>query len=95
MGGDAGAASRGFGATLRELRERAGLTQEELAERAGVTPYAISALERGTRTRPYPHTVRSLADGLALAPEERARLVAQVPTRARPASGRTPVQAAP
>jgi transcriptional regulator len=36
---------------------RAGLTQEELAERAGLTPPAISALERGARTRPYRPTV--------------------------------------
>ncbi|MCK9825981.1 helix-turn-helix domain-containing protein [Nocardioides cavernae] len=46
---------------LRALREAAGLSQEELAERAGLSPHAISALERGTRTRPYPHTLRSLA----------------------------------
>ena len=51
-----------FGSQLRALRETAGLTQEELAERAGVTSYAVSALERGRRQRPYPHTVRSLAD---------------------------------
>lgn len=68
---------------LVALRERAGLTQEELAERAGISPHAISALERGTRTRPYPHTVRSLADALALTDDERARLVGAVPTRAR------------
>lgn len=52
-----------FGDRLRSLRERAGLTQEELANRAGLTPNAVSALERGTRTRPYPHTVR---EGIAL-----------------------------
>jgi transcriptional regulator with XRE-family HTH domain len=50
-----------FGARLRGLREAAGLTQEELAERAGLTAKGISALERGARNRPYPHTVRSLA----------------------------------
>ena len=53
-----------FGARLRGLREEAGLSQEELAERAGVSSHAVSALERGTRTRPYPHTVRALADAL-------------------------------
>ena len=53
----------GLGAILRALREQAGLTQEELAERAGLTSHAISALERGVRTRPYPHTIRSLAQG--------------------------------
>ena len=53
-----------FGGALRRLREAAGLSQEELAERAGLSSHAVSALERGTRTRPYPHTVRALADAL-------------------------------
>jgi transcriptional regulator with XRE-family HTH domain len=70
-----------FGSHLRALRETAGLTQEELAERAGVTSYAISALERGRRQRPYPHTVRSLADALGASDEQRARLLASVPRR--------------
>ena len=70
-----------FAVALRRLRERAGLTQEELAERAGLTAHAVSALERGTRTRPYPHTVRSLADGLRLTEAERTGLVASVPSR--------------
>ena len=68
-----------FGARLRQLREAAGLTQEELAGRARLTRNAISALERGERKRPYPHTVRSLADALGLTEEERATLVAAVP----------------
>ena len=59
-------AAPNFGARLRDLREAAGLTQEELAERAGLTAKAISMLERGERKRPYPHTVRSLADALEL-----------------------------
>ena len=66
---------------LRALRERAGLTQEELAERAGLTPHAISALERGVRTRPYPHTVRSIATALGLDAADRAALVSAVPAR--------------
>jgi predicted ATPase/transcriptional regulator with XRE-family HTH domain len=80
-----------FADLLRAMRERAGLTQEELAERAGLTAHAISALERGTRTRPYPHTVRSLATALAASEEERAALVTAVPRRAqaRPTSART------
>ncbi|HEV2798123.1 MAG TPA: helix-turn-helix domain-containing protein [Nocardioides sp.] len=77
-----------FAAVLRRLRESRSLTQEELAERSGVTAKAISALERGERRRPYPHTVRSLADGLALDDAERAGLLAAVPRRA-------PVAAAP
>jgi predicted ATPase/transcriptional regulator with XRE-family HTH domain len=66
---------------LRSLRERSGLTQEELAERAGLTPHAVSALERGVRTRPYPHTVRSLAEALGISETERTELIAAVPTR--------------
>lgn len=72
-----------FGPLLRRLRDRAGLTQEELAERAGLTSHAVSALERGTRTRPYPHTVRALAAALDVDDAERAALLAAVP-RSRP-----------
>jgi transcriptional regulator with XRE-family HTH domain len=71
-----------FGAQLRKLREAAGLTQEELASRAGLSPTAISALERGQRKRPYPHTVRVLADALNLSDNERAALIDAVPKRA-------------
>ena len=64
----------------------AGLTQEELAGRAGLSPNAVSALERGQRKRPYPHTVRALADALELSKEERAALLEAVPARGEPAS---------
>jgi predicted ATPase/DNA-binding XRE family transcriptional regulator len=67
-----------FGTRLRRFREAAGLTQEELASRAGLSAKAISALERGARRRPYPHTVRSLADALGLSEEELATLQAAV-----------------
>ncbi|HET7691094.1 MAG TPA: helix-turn-helix domain-containing protein [Nocardioidaceae bacterium] len=78
--------SRGnFADVLRRLREQAGLTQQELAERADLTPHAVSSLERGTRTRPYPHTVRSLADALGATEAERAELLAAVPRRGRAA----------
>jgi predicted ATPase/DNA-binding XRE family transcriptional regulator len=63
------------------MRVRAGLTQEELAERAGLTPHAISALERGARTRPYPHTVRALAEALGLSEAQQGELRAAVPRR--------------
>jgi predicted ATPase/DNA-binding XRE family transcriptional regulator len=66
---------------LRRLREAAGLSQEELAERADLTAHAIGALERGARKRPYPHTVRSLADALGLSDDERTALLASVPRR--------------
>ena len=75
-----------FGAQLRRLRVAAGLTQEEVADGAGLSPTAVSALERGTRRRPYPHTVRSLADALALSEAERAALLAAVPERGRAAT---------
>ena len=70
-----------FGVRLRRLREAASLTQEELAKRAGLTARGISDLERGARNRPYPHTVRSLADALELPEKERASLFAAVPKR--------------
>ncbi|MFG2044581.1 BTAD domain-containing putative transcriptional regulator [Dactylosporangium sp. NPDC048998] len=76
-----------FGAHLRTLREQRALTQEELAERAGLTVNAIGALERGVRRRPYPHTVRALADALGLDDGGRAALAAAVPGQARAASG--------
>ena len=70
-----------FGARLRRLRESAGLTQEELASRAGLTPNGVSSLERGTRRRPYPLTVRALADALGISEDERAAFLASVPKR--------------
>ena len=70
-----------FGARLRQLREAAGLTQEELASRAGLSSDAVSTLERGQRNRPYPHTVRALADALDLSEDEREALTASAPKR--------------
>jgi predicted ATPase/transcriptional regulator with XRE-family HTH domain len=70
-----------FGSRLRRFREAAGLTQEELASRAGLSANAVSVLERGERRRPYPHTVRSLADALGLSEGDRAALLAAVPKR--------------
>ena len=84
-----------FGARLRSLREAAGLTQEELAERAGLTSYAVSALERGRRQRPYPHTVRSLCDALGSSPEDRALLLSAVPRRTVPPPPAPPADPAP
>lgn len=72
-----------FGALLRRLRKASGLSQEELAHRAGLTPNAVGTLERGERRRPYPHTVRALADALGLEESERAKLIASIPSRKR------------
>ena len=56
--------------TLRELRERAVLSQAELGELAGVSPTTISGLERGTRKKPFPRTIRKLAKALGCKPHE-------------------------
>ena len=70
-----------FGARLRRLREAAGVTQEELASRASLSSDAVSRLERGQRQRPYPHTVRALAEALDLSEDEREALIASAPKR--------------
>ena len=79
--------SETFGALLRRYRMHAGLTQEALAERAGLSPNAISALERGERRRPYPHTLLALANALRLEPEQYRRLVRLREQEAVPSDG--------
>ena len=73
-----------FGTYLRRLRQAVGFSQDDLAERAGLTAKAVSALERGERQRPYPETVRRLADALGLDAKARAELIATVPRRGAP-----------
>ena len=90
---DAAPGSGSFAELLRRFRDRAALSQEELAARAGLTAKAISALERGERRRPYPHTVRSLADVLALDEGERRALTSAARPTAVP--GATQAAAAP
>lgn len=63
-----------FAAILRDLREARSLTQQELAA-AGLSVDAVSALERGRRTQPQPHTVRSLASALQLRDADRMALL--------------------
>jgi predicted ATPase/transcriptional regulator with XRE-family HTH domain len=72
-----------FAAALRQLRTSSGLTQEQLAERAGLSINAISALERGERRHPYPHTVRALASALGLDAEACSALEAAARLRER------------
>ncbi|SDW64230.1 Helix-turn-helix domain-containing protein [Amycolatopsis xylanica] len=67
---------------LRRLREDARLTQEQLAEKAGLSTNAISALERGDRKRPYPHTLNALATALGLGEDEVRALRMLIPRRA-------------
>ena len=74
-----------FGTRLKDHRKAAGLSQEELAQRAGLSANAVGQLERGVRKHPYPHTVRSLTDGLGLSEQERSALLASVPGRDSPA----------
>ena len=64
-----------FAAMLRDLREARSLTQQELAAAAGLSVDAVSALERGRRTQPQPHTVRSLASALRLRDADRMALL--------------------
>ena len=57
-----------------------------------------AALERGKRKRPYPHTMRRLAEALGLTDAERAELIAAVPPRAGaspPPAAAEPARAAP
>jgi predicted ATPase/DNA-binding XRE family transcriptional regulator len=68
-------ARNGFADHLRQLRLRAGLSQEALAERAGVSVATIGAIEEGQRRRPYPNTLRALADSLGLTATEREALL--------------------
>jgi transcriptional regulator with XRE-family HTH domain len=56
--------AREFGAWVRRQRVAAGLSQEDLAERSGLSIRAISDLERGRTTRPYPRTRRLLVTAL-------------------------------
>src|SRR5687768_6670107 len=65
-----------FAQILRWRRLAAGLSQEELAERAGLSVRGVSDLERGRRANPHHQTVRMLAEALALAPDDRAALIA-------------------
>jgi predicted ATPase/transcriptional regulator with XRE-family HTH domain len=62
------------GELLRRYRETAGLSQEALAERAGLSSRGLLYLERGLR-RPYPATLRRLADALSLTTQEREMLM--------------------
>ena len=72
MDGQPAGAHQAVGDLLRRYREVAGLSQEALAERAGMSPRGLLYLERGMR-RPYPATLRRLADALSLTPRSARR----------------------
>jgi predicted ATPase/DNA-binding XRE family transcriptional regulator len=84
---------RPFGDVLRQARRAAALSQQELADRSGLTVNGIGQLERGVRTHPYPHTVRALADALALDGEDRDRFLTAAPDRRAGASSGTAADA--
>jgi excisionase family DNA binding protein len=58
-----------FGRRLRSLREAAGFTRRDLAAASGVSPHTVSRIEAG-HYAPYAETVRRLARGLQLEPEQ-------------------------
>ena len=58
-----------FGRRLRSLREAAGFTRRDLAEASRVSPHTISRIEAG-HYAPYAETVRRLARGLQIEPEQ-------------------------
>ncbi|WP_267717188.1 ATP-binding protein [Streptomyces sp. CoH17] len=64
-----------FADLLRDFREARSLSQQELAATAKVSVDAVSALERGRRTQPQPHTVRALATALQLRDADRIALL--------------------
>jgi transcriptional regulator with XRE-family HTH domain len=49
MGGHTRGDGTGFGAKLKELRERAGLSQAQLAEKAAMNVFGVAKLEQGQR----------------------------------------------
>ncbi|CAN5808736.1 hypothetical protein BH24CHL3_BH24CHL3_03150 [soil metagenome] len=73
-----------FGSHVRNLRIAVGLTQEALADKSGLSPNAISAIERGKRRNPYPHTVLALAEALELEPADQSALIALASRRTGP-----------
>ena len=77
----------GFGALLHRHRAAAGLTHEELAERAGLSVRALRDMERGHTQRPYPHSVRLVADALTLTDQARAQLLKAARGEANGAAG--------
>lgn len=74
-------------ATLRRIRERAGVSREQAADILGCSPSKISDLEVG-RSRPKPAELEKLLDHYGITDNERAELVtfARTSRSRRPAS---------
>jgi tetratricopeptide (TPR) repeat protein/transcriptional regulator with XRE-family HTH domain len=64
-----------FGDVLRSHRERLQLTQEDLAQRAALGVRTVRELEAGRVLRPRGHSLRLLADALALDEQARTQFV--------------------
>jgi transcriptional regulator with XRE-family HTH domain len=58
-----------IGDRLRDLRKRSLLTQRQLADKSGVGVTTIIRIERN-QVEPHGRTIRRLAEGLEVAPEE-------------------------
>ena len=54
------------GATLRALRQKAGLSQQRLAERAGLAMLTVSRIELGKVSASHPLTIKALAEALGV-----------------------------
>jgi transcriptional regulator with XRE-family HTH domain len=67
---------------LRELRQERLLSQEELGKMAGVSKTTILNIESG-KIRPYPQTLRKLAEALQVEPSALAEHL-RAPRRQRP-----------
>jgi transcriptional regulator with XRE-family HTH domain len=65
-----------LGGLVRAHRARLRLTQEQLAERAGLSERTLRNLEGDRIRRPYPDTIRRLADALQLTGAHRDQLEA-------------------
>jgi tetratricopeptide (TPR) repeat protein/DNA-binding XRE family transcriptional regulator len=65
-----------LGGLVRAHRGRLRLTQEQLAERAGLSERTLRNLEGGRIRRPYPDTIRRLANALELTGKHRDQLEA-------------------
>lgn len=70
---------------LRELRQERLLSQEELGQKAGVSKTTILNIESG-KIRPYPQTLRKLAEALQVEPSALAEHL-RAPRRQRPLPG--------
>ncbi|HET9899255.1 MAG TPA: BTAD domain-containing putative transcriptional regulator [Streptosporangiaceae bacterium] len=83
------------GTWLRQARKDAGLTQRELAERSGLAIRTIRDLERGASARPYPRSIRVLAQALGLPQSQADELVARYRRADMPATVARQLPAAP